>query len=309
MRPGQAVRGAALAETAIVLTATLAMIFGIIQIGVIGFLQIMVDGAAFIAAHEYALGNTTTYQTIAQRPFPLLGSIYIDQNFPNLTTVAVNYFTGNTTQRHGGVSLVLGSHLQATVTKSAPSGLLGVGIAALSNVSIHGAAIEPENLVSNNVYDVNGIGYSGNSSAQSNFYTNVQNAPANYISQHEMAICTALSFTALCPGGSVAIRSLGTAEFLDHDNWQRTNLGVGAFSSAYTFGEMLCHQQKFTQAALTVFVPVSTTAGLPANVSTTNVLTVVGQIYAWDYLTSLGGGYSINETVYGQSPMFPGLYC
>jgi hypothetical protein len=304
-------RGAALPETVLVMTATLALVFGIIQIGIIGFLQLTVDGAAFIAAHEYALGNSA-YQTLAQRPFPWIQTpIIIDQNNPDPTTVAVNFNTGDTTQRHGGVSLVRSSHLQATVTQAGPTGLLGVGVASLSGVKIHGSAVEPYNLVSNNVYDVDASGYNGAPSSQLSYLTNVQNAPANYISQHEFAVCTASSFQAACPDSSVAIRSLGTAEFLDHDNWARSSLGVGSYSGGYTFGEMLCHQQKFAQAA--ALFPVATTnAQLPkitGTSSTSGTYAIIGQIYSWDYLTSLGGGYSINETSYGMSPMTPGNYC
>jgi hypothetical protein len=307
VKTGYAIRGAALPETALVLTATLAMVFGTIQIGIIGYLQLTVDGAAFIAAHEYALGDTN-YQAVAQRPFPSIQTpIYIDQNNPNATTVAVNYNTSLTTQRHGGVSLVRGSHLEATVTQKAPTGLLGVGVAGLSGVSLHGSAIEPYNLVSNNVYDVAANGYGG-TSAQLNYFSNVQNAPANYISSHQLSLCTAATFGAACPGNAVAIWSLGTAEFLDHDNWARTNLGVGPYSGGYTFGEMLCHQQVFAQAAATVFRP----AIMPLNITnngTNSGNTIINEIRGWDYETSLGGGYTINETTYGKSPMTPGKSC
>lgn len=308
MKRSHAIRGAALPETALVMTATLALAFGTIQIGLLGYLQVMVDGAAFIAAHEYALGDTA-YQAVAQRPFPLIATpVIIDDNSPDATTVAVNFNTNLTNQRHGGVSMVRVSHLQATVHKSAPTGLLGVGVAGLSGINVHGSAIEPYDLVSNNVYDVDANGYSGSPSAQLNYYLNVQNAPANYISQHEMAFCTSLIFGASCPGNAVAIRSLGTAEFLDHDNWARSTLGVGPYSSGYTFAEVLCHQQMFV-SALSQFPAATTNAQMPSGISTANLSQTIGQIYSWDYLTSLGGGYTQNETVYGQSPMHPANYC
>jgi hypothetical protein len=329
---GRAARGAALPETTLVLTATLAMFFGIIQIGVIGFLQIMVDGAAFVAAHEYALGNTSTtlstgYVQTALRLFPLMGTPVIDANAPDATTVDVDYTVNQTTQRHGGVSLIRGTHLQATVTRNAPGGVLGTGVAGLSDVSIHGSAIEPENLVSNSVYDVAAQGYSSTSTLpnfdQSDFYSNVQNAPANYISAHQMAVCTAKApFPARCPNGSVDVRALGTAEFLDHDNWQRSALGVGTTSAGFTFSEMLCHQQAFAAAAL-IFVPtITTAAALTAlsaidspyskNSTATAVqynATPIGQIYSWDYPTVKGGGYPVTEKRYGAYPLTPGTGC
>jgi hypothetical protein len=305
MRPATSVRGAALPETALVLTATLAMIFGIIQIGIIGFLQIMVDGAAFIAAHEFALGNTGTYLATAQNPFPLMGVPQADVNYPNPTTVAVNYQTSLNTQRNGGVGLIRSSHAQMTVTNSPPSGLLG--IAGLPNVSIHGSAIEPENQISNSDYDVAGATYSGNAAQQVNLFSNMQNAPAAYISMENMYACNSVVFGSACTDYSGV--ALGNAEYLDHDNWNITNLGIGAPAANYTFGAMLCHQQKYAQAAIQVFTPMATVTAL-TNLNVTKTGNgVVAQIYAWDYDMRLGAGYSPSETSFGLFPMHPLLNC
>jgi hypothetical protein len=306
MRPHHSVRGAALPETVLVLTATLAMLLGIIQIGMIGFLQVMVDGAAFIAAHEYALGNTTTtgstsYITYTQAVFPQAGTPQIETNSPLITNVPVNYNVNLTTQRHGGASLVLSNQLQATVKGTAPAGLLGIGIAKLSSVPVQGSAIEPENWVSDDAYDADAKGYSGASTLTS-YANNVQNAPANYISGHDMDTCVLPFTSAQCPSNQVIIRALGTAEFLDLDNWQRTNLGVGPYSSAYTFAEMLCHQQLFAQVASTYF---SQTTALPT-ISRTSGL--ISTIYNWDVIAS-SGGYGQTETVLGLYPLHPALGC
>jgi hypothetical protein len=305
MRPGTSVRGAALPETALVLTATLAMIFGIIQIGFIGFLQIMVDGAAFIAAHEFALGNTGTYVATAQNPFPLMGVPQADVNYPDPTTVAVNYQTSLNTQRNGGVGLIRSSHAQMTVTNSPPSGLLG--IAGLPNVSIHGSAIEPENQISNSDYDVAGATYSGNAAQQVNLFSNMQNAPAAYISMENMYACSAVVFGSSCTGYNGI--ALGSAEYLDHDNWNITNLGVGAPAASYTFGAMLCHQQKYAQAAIQVFTPMPTELALTNLNVTKSGYGPVAQIYAWDYDMRLGAGYNPGETSFGLYPMHPLLNC
>jgi hypothetical protein len=302
VKRAESTRGAALPETALVMTASLAMAFGIIQIGIIGFLQIVVDGAAFIAAHEYAIGNTATsgavsYQTYAQSVFPVAtSSPTIQTNLPDPTTVAVNYNTNLDHQRHGGVSLMLGDHSQATFQRTAPTGLLGVGTAALSGISVRGAAIEPSYGVSNTAYDADGNGYT-TPSALSSYATNAQNAPANYISQHVMSTCTASSFSTTCAGADTVMRSLGTAEFLDQDNWARTNLGVGPYTSGYTFAEMLCHQQTFAGLAATTF---SSTAALP------NVSTALSTVNSWDVLAS-SGGYPSGETALGQYPLHPAL--
>ena len=210
------------------------------------------------------------------------------------------------------MSFIRGSHLEATVTNHAPTGLLGVGIAGLSGVSVHGSAIEPENLMSNAAYDVNGDGYGSTSDpAQNDYWSSRQNGPANYINMEEMAYCTSATFDTVCAANAVGVRALGTAEFLDQDNWARANLGVGTYGGGYTFGEMLCHQQFYVQAALTVFTPVATWSAMPtkASVSLTNTANVVGKIYSWDYLSSLGGGYTHTETSFGLYPLSPGNYC
>jgi hypothetical protein len=300
-------RGAALPETALVLTATLAMFFGIIQIGIIGFLQIMVDGAAFIAAHEYALGNTGTYVATAKNVFPLMGVPQPDVNYPDSTAVDVVYGTGVNNQRHGGVGLIRSSHAQMTVTNSAPSGLLGVGIANLSNLSIHGSAIEPQNQISNSDYDVAGATYSGTAAAQVDLFTNMQNAPAAYINMETMLVCDSPGFGPTCNSNYSGL-ALGNAEYLDYSNWGVPNLGIGAPAGSYTFGAMLYHQQVYAQAAQ-ILTQMPTDALLQAlnlsKTSPTNGNRALVQIYSWDYDMRLGSGYAPSETQFGAFPMHP----
>jgi hypothetical protein len=274
----------------------------------------MVDGAAFVAAHEYALGNTGTYVTSAQNVFPLMGVPQPDVNYPDSTTVAVNYGTNVTNQRHGGVGLIRSSHAQMTVTNSAPSGLLGVGIANLSNLSIQGSAIEPQNQVSNSDYDVAGATYSGTAAQQVNLFSipggnpaNMQDAPAAYISMETMLVCNTIGFGPVCPqtkNVGYSGLALGNAEYLDHDNWNITQMGTAANQ---TFGAMLCHQKKYAQAA-PLFLPVTTQGDL-SNVNLDKTTGVLAQIYAWDHDMRLGSGYSPSETSFGSYPMQPLLNC
>ncbi len=71
---------------------------------------------------------------------------------------------GKASTRKRGVSLIRPSHAQATVHITEPSGLLGVGVAGLSNVDIHGSAVEPEFQLTNDAYDVAAAGYTGTGS-------------------------------------------------------------------------------------------------------------------------------------------------
>jgi hypothetical protein len=302
-------RGAALAETALVLTGILALIFGVIQIGVIGYLQITADGAAFIAAHEFALGNATTAQsamTLAQGAFPEISgaSGFLDQNAANTTTVPVNFNFTNPNSRAGGLSLIRGQLAQITIVKSAPRGLLGVGVTGLSNVSVHGVAVEPNNLVVNNGWDVSSTDYNSaaalQASADLNPFTSDENVPANYVSDHYMATCTQASYGAQCNANNVSILALGTAEFLDDHNWNRTQLGV---SPTGTFEEMLCHQQIFAAAA--ALFPATMPDTTTNTYSKTNTASAIGKIYSWDFQTGLGGGYTVNSRSFGEFPLTP----
>jgi hypothetical protein len=323
MSPMRAVRGAAMVETAMVMTTTLLMLFGIIQIGVIGFLQMACDGAAFIAAREYANGNTSTYTTVTKRPFPRVGTVAVNQYKPDASSVPVNFQESSIYTRVGGASLVQGSHLEATVHASAPSGALGVGIASLSNVDVHGTTIEPQNQFYDDIYDVDAAGYTGSANGVNIFSGStsqaLENTPMYYVSEHRLAVCTQASFTATnCPAQSVVLLSLGTAEFLDFDNWNRPNLGVGPYSStnlaSYTFGEMLCHQQQYALAAQNVFK----SGSLPSSssLSTTNVSGPIGVIYSWDvsfsrsFIQSTQAmGYDSTLHAYTTLPLTPGANC
>jgi Flp pilus assembly protein TadG len=51
-------RGAALVETALALGIVLTVLFGTMQLGILGFVQTAGDGAAFVAAHTYAQNPT-----------------------------------------------------------------------------------------------------------------------------------------------------------------------------------------------------------------------------------------------------------
>jgi hypothetical protein len=223
MKPADSIRGSALPETAIILTATLALIFGVIQIGMIGYLQIQCDGAAFIAAHEYSLGNSS-YAQVAAKPSPLIGTPITDQNPPDVASspIPVTYNGKLATAREGGVSIIMPNHWQATANIASS---LGSWI-----TNPHGSAVEPSYLVSNNAYDIARAGYAGNAPGVP-FFTQNEYTPDYYVSSHRPVICQQ-SFWTICPPSSYELRSLGTAEFLDMDNCTRTmsaaqSAGVG----------------------------------------------------------------------------------
>jgi hypothetical protein len=296
-------RGAAIPETTLALTAMLALTFGILQLGVLGYLQLMSDGAAFIAAHEYSLGDTTSYKALAQQAFPGIGATYIDRKGPATASVSVNYESGSA--REGGVTLLRPDADEITIHATGPGGgPLATGVAALAGVDLHGSAIEPEIDMSNEFYDVEGLGYTGAGDPKP-FFGSRLDTPYYYVSAHRLLTCTATTFNATnCPASNLYLRSLGTAEFLDRDNWSRG--GWGYFSQGVPFSEMICHQNKFSTAATTDFVSLSSTtfAALQTTINHDRQQGTLATIYGWDQAFPYNSPGTATAT-YGQMPLTP----
>lgn len=261
-------RGTALPETAIVISFVLVMVFGTIQMGIVGALQLASDGAASVAAHEYALNyakSTTANQQTVTSIFPQVNvlPIAIASNPPNVqpSDVSVTYPTTQSA-RQGGTSLIRPSNLQATVDSTGSAGALGQFLAGMTRFGVHGSAIEPLSWQSNPQYDVADTGYTTLTPVQSAFFGSAQDVPFSYVSVGRMSICLAggalgvqPTFGTTCNSADQQIIALGSAEFLDQDNWGRSLLGAGPFGSnsgggngypnAYTFSEMFCHQQVY----------------------------------------------------------------
>ncbi len=290
------------------MTAVLGMVLGIIQIGFIGLLQVMCDGAAFIAAHEYSLGNAS-YAHVAAKPFPLMGTPVATPNPPDVASspILVTYGGGGSAAREGGVSILMPNHSQTTVN-IASSALLGSGLGALSHLTLQGSAVEPNYLVSNSAYDIAGTGYTGNAPGTT-FFGSTEDTPDYYVSLHRILICTA-SFGikwVTCP--QFGLRTFGTAEFLDVDNWARTasptsSAGVGPGTS-YTFAEIYCHVNAYVDAA-SVFKLATYYSDMPSGSAGTQAN---GDIYDWD-----GNGQASYHTYVSTvepptHPLFPNDHC
>jgi hypothetical protein len=266
-----AVRGSALPETALVLSFVLVIVLGAIQMGVVGALQLMADGAAFVAAHEYSLNyakTTAANQQTVTNIFPQINvlPIAVASNAPTVvpSDVSVAYPTSQSA-RMGGTSLLRRSNLQATVDATGNAGVLGLFLSGMSRFGVHGSSIEPLSWQTNPQYDVAGAGYTNSSPVVSAFFGSAQDVPFSYVSISRMSVClegggrgVAPLFGLTCPTADQQIIALGSAEFLDQDNWARsagsdTYLGAGPFGAnpgganaylnTYTFAEMFCHQQ------------------------------------------------------------------
>jgi hypothetical protein len=194
--------------------------------------------------------------------------------------------------------------LLTTVLKSDLDGIL---LTSVGTMNVTGKAVSPRFLdfyAHDNVLgqQLNSAGALG--SAQ-DYFTNGENTPPYFVGFHYMKYCEVAfssgSWTS-CPGVQ-DWAALGLAEYLDEDNWARTQAGVGG--SDAVFKEMLCHQRTFANVAVLVEAATSradAAAALPESQSD------IATIYSWDSRTP--GGYPPSDyRGPGDYPLHPDAGC
>ncbi len=222
MKRAALLRGAALPETAVCIGIALTLLFGALELALLGYDQINADGAAYLAAHEAGLGLSQSSVTSAvAKPFGAVAANGTTLNAlaPDDTTVPVDYDYQQSGARHGGASLVRQAHEAATVTTAAPPAFVG----ALGKMAqVASSVIEPSVVFTNFGYDVQGVGFNTNSGTFNNhnaYFTTDANVPPYYVG---------FAFTQYCPGTTTWVTScasgsrpidLGLAEYLDDDNY------------------------------------------------------------------------------------------
>ena len=278
-------RGGALPETAIVLGATLTMLFGMLELGLIGWMQLSSDGAAFVAAHAAVLGNDPWGSIVL--PFPQIPStgLTVAQNAPDPTNVPVDYQASDPNNRHGGLQVVRPWHLQASIDIQKA----GIGH-VLPQVDLGSGVIEGSMQVSNPGYDLDSTSYNGPSTPNKGYFTDDGNAPPYFIGFRIMKDCTSVAPGGGCTG--VQTMTLGMAEYLDGDNWDQPDNGIGPNG---VYSAMQIHQNVYAkiQAELDTIAAtgVSTTSSSKAWLDPSNDPCVQsvqswdgqGQSYTWDW--------------------------
>jgi hypothetical protein len=297
-------RGAALPETAVTLGVTLTLLFGMFELGLIGWTQLSSDGAAFVAAHAAVLGNDP--QAAAAAPFPQVpgSAITVAQNNADSTSVPVDFQASDPTNRHGGLQVVRPWHLQASVD------MTNVGLGKmLPQLSMGSGAIEGSMLVSNPGFDIDSTGYNGSGTPNQTYFNDDGNAPPYFIGFRLMKDCFAVAADRGCTSASVT--TLGIAEYLDGDNWSQPANGIGPNA---VYGAMLLHQNVYAniQAELaqiaahgvaTAANPAPTASGAwldPANDP------CIQTVHGWD---TSGGGRTWDWTRNPLHPTAPGSGC
>jgi hypothetical protein len=277
-----------LAETALFVSAALLFMLGTIQIGVIGFLQLTSDSAAFFDARTNVLtaanGMTpeqNTHVLFPQIPVPDISPTVIPAPTP---TIPVDYLYNDPNpavraqsayNRHGGASMLQPAAEQVTVNVPGLVHILGQGLGVESVTSSESLWQE-----CGTHFDIANVGCSlanPPANSQTNYFTQGENTPPYMVGFNYMQQCTLVAPWGIYTGGaspigtshysnavggdiavggslnnsngagwnidspcstgsnngnsSVSYIAMGSAEFLDTDNWGNGGSGSGANGS------------------------------------------------------------------------------
>ncbi|HEV2738302.1 MAG TPA: TadE family protein [Candidatus Elarobacter sp.] len=317
-------RGAALPETALVLTLMLTLIVGALRIALVGYEQVAADGAAFYHAHQSGIQGT--YPDAAQNLDPddathkafgqsQAATISSGTYMPPTASIGTEYGFDQAGNRHGGASLMQPLQTISTVSHSAPS-LLMFGDAG-SVLTVTGVGVEPTFRETGGHGNIDGFDFgTGSSFTDANdYFSQGENTPPYFGGFHFMRFCsvpddTTTSWTG-CPV-KVSYLALGLAEYLDQENWGRMPNGIAPLKTA-VFWETLYHQNVYAQLTSDpvnaipsdISTPAGKMAAQKALDRTKNP--ALCSVYSWDSAQQ-GGLPSANYTP-GKFPLNPGASC
>ena len=261
-------RGAALPETALSLTLMLAVLVGGMRLALVGYEQVTSDGAAFYDSHQSAYkvtdpGDTTTLNpgaaTNAVYPHSATATINASSPLPAPTVnVSTQYGFDQTTNRHGGMSMIQPLQQMATVSKSNIDSLSPW--TGGSVLSVTGYGIDVAYLETGVHANVNGDNFNSAQSTNDavDYFQHGENTPPYFGGFDYMTYCPVPNLQSLpngtgpwtsCPSG-ISYRALGLAEYLTTDNWTRTSPGItpeNSGNSSGVFWETLYHHDVYAQ--------------------------------------------------------------
>ncbi len=175
-------RATALTETAITLSFTLMLVFGALQLGLMGYYQLQLDGKTFFFAHGYASGSTNTAAlNVALGPlFPNVPmNISPIAQYPPDTQVPVNFTQwGSLNNRYGGASVLRPQRLQAQASVSLNASVLG------GNVALDSGSVDGRPVIGNHDDDAQGVDFNSpaaDTTVEDPLTVDDQNVPPYYI--------------------------------------------------------------------------------------------------------------------------------
>ncbi|HMD01878.1 MAG TPA: TadE family protein [Candidatus Baltobacteraceae bacterium] len=259
----RASRGAALTETALVVGVVLILILGAVQLGVIGYVQMTADAAAFMDAHENVIGIGSQYSSaeaatagvypnitvgeISESPAPApVPTVYVDYGYNDPNPIIRAASASN---RHGGASMMEPTQLTSVVQKPNVISMLGIPL------SVESYMVEPQWLENGVHFDVANSDNYGQAGAnfQVNYFTQGENTPPYYVGFNFQEDCTDTQpWSASGSGGClspVQFRALGVAEHLDDSDWKNLTNGISGSWPSTVFQQVACHQRYFATLA------------------------------------------------------------
>jgi hypothetical protein len=263
--PG-ASRGAITVESALVVASILVFVLGMLQFGLLGFIQITVDAGAFLNAHQNAIGVNDVLgpADATHKVFNQIQSASITNTVQTAPSplVPVNYgYNGTTAQqtasgtnRHGGASVLQPYIAQTTIVQNVFSFLN-------QSFTVHGQASEANWLESEPYFNVGNASYGSpysatNTQLNTSVFTQGENTPLFYMSLNYVHHCetpgtwgnSTGSSRGVCPSPDTMVYGVG--EYLDTTNWAIANPGIGgsptcagAYGCPGTFEAAACHQR------------------------------------------------------------------
>ncbi|HEY4439218.1 MAG TPA: TadE family protein, partial [Candidatus Elarobacter sp.] len=147
-------RGAALPETALVLTLMLAILVGAMRLALIGYEQASVDGAAFYSAHQNAVKNSDPSVAASLDPVAATHTAFPRSNSqviapPTMLPAPTSqdqqvlnsgYGFNDGQDRHGGVSMIQPMQTLSTVSRS---GLSSLTLFNGGSIMVSGVGVDP----------------------------------------------------------------------------------------------------------------------------------------------------------------------
>jgi hypothetical protein len=276
------VRGTALVETAVTLSFTLLLLFAGLQMALIGYFQLQLDGATFFFTHEYASGSTDTaaLNTALSPLFPSVPTTIAPIPYsPPTTDVAPNFTQwGTTTLRYGGASILRPQRLQATASMQVTSSAFG------GSVSLSAGNVDARPVIANRDDDASGDDFNS-SQADTNVIdplkTDDQNVPPYYITLAFIWYCNDPTTPSWGVCQSRTLRSLGLAEYLKDDNYHSGHTGIDQHDAPFYL--MKCHQQMFAGLSIALSL-LPNLSPLATDLFDPTKNPVIKNIYSWDYM-------------------------
>ena len=304
---GTAQRGAALSETALVVGVILIMILGSVQLGIIGYVQMTADAAAFLSAHQQVTGDSQTQaENVASSVFPQIApgdfsataapaplpTVYVDYGYNDQSAIVRANSINN---RHGGATMMEPSQLTSVVNKGSVASILGVPLA------VEGSMIEPQWMENGAHFDVANSANYGQAGAnfQVNYFTNGENTPPYYVGFNYIENCAdPQPWSSAQQGCSqpVQFRALGIAEHLDDSDWTLPNGEINTSGGNLAFVQVACHQRVYANLA-TFFANNSALGSLQTTPGVAVSTQGNGDYVTWG--NTAGEGFQSSPTVAG----------